>query len=609
MMIRAFITFMTLTTFAFTAVAKPLSYNNISSHPRLLMTSGQEKQIANLLKDGENTYLCTANELIFSFAETLFDKPCVTWPEKGSSLAKSREAEKRILYLAYAYRITGEIRYAKRAEEEMLHASKCFNWDPDFWLATAETMTALSIGYDWLFDCLAKSSKDIIADALINKGLNSAKGQKWYNIEYNWNQVCNSAVVGTALALYELIPEEAQRYIAKSLESIQRGASVYGPDGIYPEGYGYWYYGTAFQVLMIEYVRTALGQEIGIEKYPGFLKSAEFIQMMLTPSNKAYGFYDSTVEQRMIPLIFWFARECKDNTLCWSTCDMLGQERAKTLSLNELDRFLSCAMIYAAELDLNQMTKPRRTTFYGQGDTPLYVYRSGWDSPMDTYLGVKGGVPTNNHAHMDNGSFIYEQNGIQWVTDLGAQGYGVGYKYNISIWDFAQNSQRWGLYRISNRSHSTLIIDDCNHNVNGKAEIFELISENGAKGCEVDMGPTLSPYVKSATRTFVLNSNDSELEIKDILTAENGSDHILTWNLITRAHPRIESDSSIILSKKGHSMRLEIISKDKVTPMVESANTDKPYDSPNYGASRVGFKLNLPAGETCEIKVKLTTLE
>lgn len=591
------------------ASAKPLSYNKITPHPRLLMTAGQEKKIAKLLEDGTNAHLCNANELIFSFAESLFDQPCVVRPAKGHILAQSREVEKRVLYLAYAYRITGDVRYAKRAEEEMLNACGWYDWDPGHWLDTAEVMTALAIGYDWMFDYLSQETKDIITDALINKGLRTAEGQKWYNVDYNWNQVCNSAMIGTSLAVYELIPEEARKYIAKSIESNPKAMAVYAPDGAYPEGYGYWNYGTTYQILMIEYVRTALGEELGIEKSPGFLKSAEFIQMMETPVGKAYGFYDSAVEQLMMPMVFWFARECKDNSLCWSACAMLEKERTKTYTNKEVDRFLPCALIYASQLDLTKDAKPSRTVYHAAGKTPLYIYRSGWDSPMDTYLGIKGGVPTNNHAHMDNGSFIFEQNGVQWVTDLGMQSYGSFYKHNISIWDFKQNSQRWDCYRMSNRSHSTLIIDDANHNVNGKAEICEIISDKGNKGCKVDMGPTLSPYVTSATRTFILNAENTELSIEDVLEVEKESGHILKWNLITRSNPKIESDNSIILSKKGHRMRLEVVSGQKVTPMVESANSDKPYDAPNYGVSRVGFVFRLNAGQTCDIKVKLTTLE
>jgi hypothetical protein len=65
-------------------------------------------------------------------------------------------------------------------------------------------------------------------------------------------------MVGTSLAVYELIPEEAKQYIAKSVASNPKAMAVYAPDGAYPEGYGYWNYGTTYQVLMIEFVRTAL---------------------------------------------------------------------------------------------------------------------------------------------------------------------------------------------------------------------------------------------------------------------------------------------------------------------------------------------------------------
>ena len=58
-----------------------------------------------------------------------------------------------------------------RAEEEMLNACTWHDWDPGHWLDTAEVMTALSIGYDWMFDYLSQETKDKITDALINKGL------------------------------------------------------------------------------------------------------------------------------------------------------------------------------------------------------------------------------------------------------------------------------------------------------------------------------------------------------------------------------------------------------------------------------------------------------
>lgn len=589
--------------------AKVLSFDKVAPHPRLLMKAGQEKTIARLLEDGKNVYLCNANDLIFSFAESLFDQPCVERPKSGHILARSREVEKRFFYLAYAYRITGDVRYAARAEEEMLNACAWVDWDPGHWLDTAELMTALSIGYDWLYDWLSTESKDRIADSLIKKGLQTAEGKKWYEVDYNWNQVCNSAMIGTALALYERIPQEARQYIAKSIESNPKAMAVYAPDGAYPEGYGYWNYGTTYQILLIEYLRTALGQNLGIEKSPGFLKSAQFIQMMETPSGRAYAFYDSPAEQLMMPMVFWFAKECKDKSLCWSACRMLEKERTKTYINKEVDRFLPCALIYASQITLPIEEKPTRTVFHAAGKMPLYIYRSGWDSPDDTYLGIKGGVPTNNHAHMDNGSFIFEKDGVQWATDLGVQSYGSFYKYNVDIWNFTQNSPRWGCYRMSNRSHNTLIIDDANHHVDGKAEITSVYGEKGEKGCVVDMGPTLSPYVTRASRSIRLNADDTVLTVDDELMVAPGEDHILKWNMITRAIPTIESPKSILLSKKGHTMRLEVLSPQSVTVMVDAACSENVYDLPNYGASCVGFIAKLPAGAHYEIKVKLSTFQ
>ena len=594
---------------AFDGFAGDLSYAELRPHPRLLLKAGEEQKIAALLEDGNNAYLCNANDLIFTYAESLFDQPCVSRPEKGHILAQSREVEKRVLYLAYAYRLTKDIRYAIRAEEEMLNACAWKDWDPGHWLDTAEVMTALAIGYDWMFDYLSQESKDVITDALINKGLRTAKGKDWYDVDYNWNQVCNSAMIGASLAVYELIPEEAQEYIAKSVESNPKAMAVYAPDGAYPEGYGYWNYGTTYQILMIEYVRTALGQELGIEKSPGFLKSAEFIQMMETPLGKAYAFYDSQVDQLMMPMVFWFARECKDESLCWSACKMLEKERTKTYNHKEVDRFLPCAIIYASQLKLASQETPTRNIYYASGKTPVYIYRSGWNSTDDAYLGVKGGVPTNNHGHMDNGSFIFEKNGVQWATDLGSQSYGSFYKHNVSIWEFEQDSQRWDCYRMSNQSHNTLIIDDQNHNVNGKADILETIDSNCEKGCVVNMGPTLSPYVSEAVRTIRLSGDDSQLIIDDVIHTASGSDHILKWNMITKAIPQIESDKSIVLSKKGHRMRLEIISPEHVTMMAGPAKSENVFDLPNYGVSCVGFLTELEAGKTCEIKVTLTEIE
>ena len=38
----------------------------------------------------------------------------------------------------------------------------------------------------------------------------------------------------------------------------------YGPDGAYPEGYGYWGYGTSFNVMFLSAVEKLFGKDFGL---------------------------------------------------------------------------------------------------------------------------------------------------------------------------------------------------------------------------------------------------------------------------------------------------------------------------------------------------------
>lgn len=57
--------------------------------------------------------------------------------------------------------------------------------------------TAVAIGYDWLYDVLPSSSKEIIKNTIIVKGLHPSFDEKynWFlKANHNWNQVCNVLV-------------------------------------------------------------------------------------------------------------------------------------------------------------------------------------------------------------------------------------------------------------------------------------------------------------------------------------------------------------------------------------------------------------------------------
>ena len=92
------------------------------------------------------------------------------------------------------YRMTGDRRFATRATQEMLAAAAYPSWYPAHFLDTAETTTALGIGYDWLYNTLSPADRQTIRQALVSKSLDPwlaliASGKAHYN--NNWSQVCN----------------------------------------------------------------------------------------------------------------------------------------------------------------------------------------------------------------------------------------------------------------------------------------------------------------------------------------------------------------------------------------------------------------------------------
>src|SRR6185295_18839735 len=78
--------------------------------------------------------------------------------------------------------------------------------------------------------------------------------------------------------------------------------------GVYPEGPGYWGYGTSYQVLMIAALQSALGDTWKLESSPGFLPSAATQLQLTGPSGNAFNFSDSTERWQLQPATFWFAR-------------------------------------------------------------------------------------------------------------------------------------------------------------------------------------------------------------------------------------------------------------------------------------------------------------
>ena len=587
-------------------VAQQFDYGKIAPHPRLLLPEGGEEAIKKAI--AEYPPLAAVHQRIMELCDRTLTEPPVERIKEGKRLlAISRIALKRIYYLSYAYRMTGDKKYAHRAEQEMLAVSRFTDWNPTHFLDVGEMVMALAIGYDWLYDSLQPDTRRVVREAIIEKGFDAAKNTRhawFYTAKNNWNSVCNSGLAYGALALFEEIPEISKGIIEKCMETNPKAMVGYGPDGGYPEGFGYWGYGTSFQVMLIAALESAFGTDNGLSQAPGFKKSARFMQYMTAPSGDCFCFSDSPVEAECNMMMFWFAGKEKDLSLLWIERQYLDRPDMQFAE----DRLLPSLLVFCSQLDLNRIGKPKKNFWFNRGDTPVFIYRGGWDSKKDTYLGVKGGSPSTSHAHMDAGSFVYDAYGVRWSMDFGLQSYttlesvlaGLG----GNLWDMGQNSMRWDVFRLNNLNHSTISINDARHRVNGAATLTTTINTATELGATFDLTEVVSDQAASATRTVKI-VNDKDLVVMDEIKARTDKSAKVRWCMVTPAVPTVESNR-IVLTNGSKVMYLTASGSVKPTYKQWSTTSENFYDQANPGTYMVGFEATVTANQTATFTTTLS---
>lgn len=579
--------------------AQSLDFDRLAPHPRLLLNDGDAAAMRELPSRSKNAAAVHAR--IIAECDKILDTAPVERVMTGRRLLVSSNALQRIFYLSYAYLTTQDERYAARAEQEMLAASAFSDWNPSHFLDVSEMTMALAIGYDWLHDRLSRHSRSIIGTAIYEKGLRASEnsGHAWFfRADNNWNQVCNAGMIYGALATYERAPEYCKALIEKCLASNPTAQKCYDPDGGYPEGFGYWSYGTGFEVMLVAALQSALGTDAGIAAQESFMRSATFMTYMVAPSGKCYNFYDSGPGASCLPAKYWFARQMNDPSVVAVDEQFIRQGRVPS------DRLLPIYMLFASGLDLSHSRLPAASTWVNHGLTPVFIYRGGWSDPDDTYFAIKGGRASSNHAHMDAGSFIYESDGVRWAVDLGSHDYNRLEQAGVDLWNMRQDSPRWEIFRLGVESHNTLTFNGHRHAVNGMAEIVEHHDNQRSKGVSIDLTAVFAADAKNVLRTAELDKND-RLTITDRI-ANGAQAATVSWNMATEADAEIVDTNTILLRQDGKQLYLKLRTKADAEAVIRPDHQYKPFEIVDKGVRTVGFDIRLAAGEEAEVEVSFS---
>ena len=575
---------------------------NMQNHPRILLFKGDESTIKKTISNDE--IWLKMHNAILAESDKMITLPPIERIQIGRRLLdKSREAIRRLFFLSYAYRTTGELTYSLRGEKEMLTIAAFTDWNPSHFLDVAEMTMAMGIGYDWLYDQLSATSRATIKNAILKKGLEpslDSKNNSWLKAEHNWNQVCNAGMTYGAMAIYEDEPILAKEIINRAIGSIQLPMKDYGPDGIYPEGYGYWGYGTSFNVMFISAIEKLFGKDFGLTSTPGFLPTASFLENMTGPSGKPFNYSDAGTNGGLQPAMFWFANKLKDPALLWvEKSSLLNTKPASLVN----DRLLPAIMLWNGGIHMNQISAPDPTMFAGIGKNPIALMRTSWTDPNAIYVAAKGGSVSINHAHMDIGSFIMEADGVRWAMDFGMQNYESLESKGLNIFGRTQDAQRWTVFRYINQVHNTLTVNNQHQNVIGYAPISSSSNRPSFMNAVIDLTEIYKGALEKSNRGIAI-VDKSYVEVQDEIETLD-KETTIRWTMLTPADVNIVGNSQAELTKDGKKLFLQV--KGPANLVVKTWSTVPPnsYDAPNPGTTLVGYEITLPPNTKTTLHVSL----
>jgi hypothetical protein len=249
------------------------------------------------------------------------------------------------------------------------------DWNPTRFLDTAELTHAMAIGYDWLHGALSPDDREMVRDAIVQKGLDPAmpiyeRQISWTNNHYYWNPVCNGAVTMGALAVAEDDMQKCEALVRFAVDSLPRALATYGSDGGWPEGDTYWNYATRYVGLMVASLESATGTDFGLGGGKRLERTGRFRVYTTGPNYRVFNFGDAGEDDGSVPEMFWLAKHTNQPAFAWQEArhiDKTGRSEPLDLVWYERDQRIPSGPAW-----------PLDAVFPGLG---LATFRSSWEDP------------------------------------------------------------------------------------------------------------------------------------------------------------------------------------------------------------------------------------
>ena len=585
-------------------------------HPRIQITSEDVKSIKEGIKT--NDLMASWYRQLISAADNLVktktDPLIYELDTTGVRLLQvSREMLNHMYTLGMAYQLTGDQKYVDRAWVDLNAVCNFKDWHPIHDLDPAEMVTAVSIGYDWMYNALTVEQRQVIEAAVYKLAFYDAvKGYSTtgsllsgaVKVTQNHNIVLNGSFTIAGLAFMDVYPEIASYLVSNAIHGADIMLTEFGPDGAWKEGPGYWEYAMQYTAKMLNALDIVFGTCYSLDKIEGLDKAANYI-LALQSDQGAHNYGDGAPDNFYVPEIFYLSNIYNDPSVTSTLLTL-----SKGFMKNTEDAVLAL-MWYDTSIGADGVEMEKDNVFKTEG---VVTFRDKWTTGATAFVSIHGGLTRVPHAHADGGTFIYDWGGIRWAKELGSTPYdtAVSGEYN-------PDGRRWLLYRSRAEAHNTIVINPDNnsgHNIDSSAYLTRVESKNKGSIAVLNMTELYRDNASSAIRGFFFTDDRSSLVVRDEISLIK-ADSTVYWFMQTDATVKIiEDGKAALLTKNGKQVRLDFEITGTATAQLavgpstralldSMSPVDFKGDTQDPGTNRIHIKLSGAEGDV-SITVKLS---
>lgn len=461
---------------------------------------------------------------------------------------------------AMAYQLTGDTKYIDAAWREI--EIVCSDEFPDFNLThrldTSEAMAAFAIAYDWMYHGFTAEQRAAMEKCMHDKGLYHAWSGYTTNTgmaleffaSYNHAVVGNNGAAMLAMSLLDVYPEASAWVLSEAIKAQDRNIQLWYNEA-WPEGVGYWELTMQHTSKFIESLDGIFPGGYGFKGLEGLNRAGVAQAQHHTPlGNFNYSDADES-SKYWVPELIWLANTYDDPGLA-----QLVAENTNTFSTDKNWKGEDVAL---AVLWYDDSQTEALSTDYINTKIDVATLRDTHASSTDdeyTFVGIKGGTPTDGHAHIDTGSFVFEADGIRWARDLGSGTY-TGSNY----FDYEKiTGNRWLHISARGEAHNTLINNPVSTkgdmNIFTTADLNLVDSNDSGAIVTVDMSKAMF-NVSAAKRGFFYTDNRESLVIRDEVTPSAASSMYWTMMLPTNCTITDNGNGSFTITSGEETLLVE----------------------------------------------------